>query len=59
MRRYAFIPGDYKQPVVLGWLTRSMGWVPDEYCGTEGILVRVGRGDTDAPTTPPPPDEEK
>lgn len=42
LARYAFIPADYRQPVVLGWKGPD-GFFPDEPLRSrEGFLVRVG-----------------
>lgn len=54
MKRYAFIPVDYREPAVLGWRTHDGGWLPDEPCGTEGFLVLV-KSCSDTPTIPPLP----
>lgn len=61
-RRMAFIPSDYRSPVVLGWLGER-GWVPDEprEGDWEGFLVAL-KVNEDTPTIPPAacgfPDEE-
>ena len=57
MRRYAFIPSDYKEPVVLGWKTPH-GFVPDQPVqSNDGILIRL-RMNQDTPTEPPGPPED-
>jgi hypothetical protein len=55
MKRYAFIPSDYRAPVVLGWLG-PQGFLGDRPHGTEGFLVRV-KTSHDTPTQPPPKGE--
>jgi hypothetical protein len=53
--RYAFIPDDYRQPVVFGWRFEEGGdFVPDEPTAGTGLLVFVKRCD-DTPTEPPAP----
>jgi hypothetical protein len=56
--RYAFIPADYREPVVLGWRLAGGTFVGDESHGTEGFLVRVKLSD-ETPTIPPAPEEKK
>ena len=50
-QRMAFVPADYRLPVVLGWLGER-GWVPDEPSDKEGFLMPL-RSNQDTPTIPP------
>ena len=53
--RYAFIPNDYRAPVVFGWSMDGATFAPDEPADTSsGLLVVVRRCD-DTPTEPPAP----
>lgn len=60
LARVAFVPSDYREPVVLGWLG-DLGFQPDSPVqNREGFLIRV-RANQDTPTMPPakPDDSEK
>lgn len=53
MIRYAFIPADYREPVVLGWRDAT-GFYPDSpLASREGFLIRT-KASGDTPTAPPP-----
>lgn len=39
-KRYALVPSDYRQPVILGWKDEH-GFVGDEPHGRDGFLVLV------------------
>jgi len=59
MKRVAFIPDNYKLPVVLGWRSPDGNFLADQPISStdDGLFVPV-KVSEDTPTEPPPPPGE-